>query len=123
MRLRLRRLLDEDEGIDVIAETDELGAAIRYVQGGHPDVLVLDMSMPSGSSVDAIRRLRENMPETAIVVLKMEASVAYARHALDAGALAFVLKDTADTELTEAVRRAARGERYVSPRVAPGLDA
>jgi len=123
MRLRLRRLLDEDDGIEVIAETDELGAAVRYVQAGRPDVLVLDMSMPSGSSIDAIRRLRVNVPETEIVVLKMEASVAYARHALDAGALAFVLKDTADTELAEAVRCAAGGKIYVSPRVAPGLGA
>jgi DNA-binding NarL/FixJ family response regulator len=122
MRLRLRRLLDDEEGIEVIAETDDLPTAVRYVHLNHPQVLVLDLSMSGrGSTIEAIRGLRREVPDTEIVVLKMEASAAFAQHALDSGAIAFVLKDTADTELTEAVRRAARGQRYVSPRVAPAL--
>jgi two-component system uhpT operon response regulator UhpA len=78
---------------------------VRDVHRSRPHVLVLDLSMPSGSSIEAIRRLREYMPETEIVVLKMEASAAHARHALEAGAAAFVLKGTADTELVEAGAR------------------
>jgi len=121
MRARLRGLLEEDELIDVIADTNDFGEAVRFVLRNRPRVLVLDLSMPSGSSVDAIRRLREQLPDTEIVVLKMDANAAYARHAFDAGAIAFVLKDTADSELPEAVRHAARGERFVSPRVAVAL--
>lgn len=121
MRLRLRRLLDEEDGIEVIAETGELAAAVDYVHRNQPHVLVLDLSMAGGSSIATIHSLREQVPSTEIVVLKMEASAAFAERALDAGALAFVLKDTADTELVEAVRRAVRGERFVSPRVAPAL--
>src|SRR5262249_54225718 len=60
---------------------------------------------------------------TEIVVLTMEQSPAFARQAIDAGAVAFVMKDRADSELPEATRRAARGEEYVSPHVAAGLDA
>ena len=118
MRSRLRQLLDEDELTEVIADTNDLGEAVRIVLRTQPDVLVLDMSMSSGSSIDAIRRLREQIPGTQIVVLKMEASAAYAALALEAGAIAYVLKDTADSELVEAVCSAARGERFVSPRVA-----
>ena len=122
MRSRLRQLLDEDELIEVIADTNDLGEAIRSVLRSHPRVLVLDMSMSSGSSIDAIRRLREQAPATEIVVLKMKASAAYAGFALEAGASAYVLKDTADSELAQAVRHAARGERFVSPRVAALLE-
>jgi two-component system response regulator NreC len=118
MRSRLRQLLDEDELIEMIADTNDLGEAVRCVLRSHPRVLVLDMSMSSGSSIDAIRRLREQAPGTEIVVLKMEASAAFAGLALEAGASAYVLKDTADSELAPAVHHAARGERFVSPRVA-----
>ena len=118
MRSRLRLLLDEDGLIDVIADTNDLGEAVGLDLRDHPRVLVLDMSMSRGTSIDAIRRLREQAPATEIVVLKMDASAAYARHAFDAGAIAYVLKDTADSELAAAVRHAARGERFVSPRVA-----
>jgi two-component system response regulator NreC len=121
MRRRLRHVLEEEHGIDVIADTNELRAAIQYVHRCRPDVLVLDLSMAGGGSIEAIRRLRAQLPQTQIVVLKMESSAAFARHALDAGAAAFVVKDTADSELADAVRLAAAGERFVSPRVAPAL--
>jgi two-component system response regulator NreC len=123
MRRNLRRLLDAESGISVIAEGDDLGTVIRCVQTQHPNVLVLDLSMRGGSSIEAIRRLREGVPGTEIVVLKMEESAAFAQHAIDAGAIGFVLKDTADSELPEAVRCAARRREYVSPRVAGKLRA
>jgi DNA-binding NarL/FixJ family response regulator len=123
MRRNLRRLLEAEPGISVIAEGDDLGTVMRYVQTQHPNVLVLDLSMRSGSSIEAIRRLREGVPGTEIVVLKMEENAAFAQHAIDAGAIGFVLKDTADSELPEAVRCAARRREYVSPRVAGRLRA
>jgi DNA-binding NarL/FixJ family response regulator len=123
MRRNLRRVLDAEGGISVIAEGDDLGTVIRHVQAHHPNVLVLDLSMGGGSSIEAIRRLRGNVPGTEIVVLKMEENAAFAQHAIDAGAIGFVLKDTADSELPEAIRSAARGREYVSPRVAGRLRA
>lgn len=122
MRARLRGLLEDDEQIDVIADTGELVEAIDCVLRAAPRVLVLDMSMPRGSSIEAIRRLRSRMPDTEIVALKMDADAAFARHAFEAGAIAFVVKDTADGELADAIRSAARGERYVSPRIAGALE-
>jgi DNA-binding NarL/FixJ family response regulator len=73
------------------------------------------------SRVEAVRHLREQAPSTEIVVLTMHESPTLGKQALEAGAIAFVLKDTADSELPEAVRRAARGERYTSPRVTARL--
>jgi two-component system, NarL family, response regulator NreC len=94
-----------------------------HVHGHLPHVLVLDLQLPTGSSIDLIRRLRRQVPETEIVVLTMEASPLFAQQALDAGAVGFVLKDRADTELLAAVRQAAQGREYISPHVVAGLEA
>jgi two-component system response regulator NreC len=117
MRRSLRRVLDGEDGVKVIAEAGDLPTVMRHVRGHRPNVLVLDLRMPDGSSIDAIRSLREQVPSTEIVVVTMEGNPAFAQQALDADAIGFVLKDTADAELPEAVRRAARREPYVSPRV------
>lgn len=123
VRRSLRLLLDGEDGLAVVAEAGDLSSVLRHVHGHVPNVLVLDLQMPGGSSIEAIRRLREQVPGTEIVVLTMEQSPAFAQRAIDAGAVGFVLKDRADTELPAAVRRAVRGEEYVSPHVAAGLDA
>jgi two-component system response regulator NreC len=123
MRRRLRVLLDADEGVEVIAEAGDLQAARRQVDVQLPHVLVIDLSMSNGSSIEAIRHLRRRVPGTQIVVLTMEESTVFAQQALDAGAIGFVIKHAADAELAECVRRAARGEQYVSPRVAARLAA
>jgi two-component system, NarL family, response regulator NreC len=123
MRRSLRLLLDTEEGVEVIAEASDLASAVRHVHGHQPHVLVLDLSIPNGSSIETIRKLRERAPDTEVVVLTMEDSPVFAQRALAAGALGYVLKEFADTELPPAVRTAARGEEYVSPRVAARLEA
>lgn len=123
VRRNLRLLLDREHGLEVVAEATDLPMVTRHMHRHAPKVLVLDLHMPGGLSIEAIRRLREHVPETEIVVLTMEQSPAFAQRALDIGATGFVLKDHADTELPIAVRRAADGEEYVSPQVAAGLEA
>jgi len=123
VRRNLRLLLDREEGVDVIAEAADLSTTTGQVHGLMPHVLVLDLQMPDGSSIDAIRRLRTGVPGTEIVVVTMETSPLFAQQAIDAGAVGFVRKDRADLELPVAIRLAARGEEYVSPEVAPALDA
>ncbi len=125
MRRSLRLLLDREEHIDVIAEAADLASAVRHVHRHKPHVLVLDLGLfnAAGSSIEAIGPLRERMPETQTVVLTMEDDPAFARRAFAAGALGFVLKELADCDLPQAVRAAARGEEYISPRVADRLDA
>jgi two-component system, NarL family, response regulator NreC len=117
VRSGLRLLLDAEEGFEVVAEAGDVDAARRYVHGHHPDVLVLDLNMPGGSSLEAIPVIREQSPDTQIVMLTMQQEPAFAREALGAGALGYVLKEAADEELVEAVRRAAAGESYLNPRL------
>jgi two-component system response regulator NreC len=117
VRRGLRQVLDADGGFDVVAEASDLDSARRYVRGHHPDVLVLDLNMPGGSSLDGIPEIRAECPETQIVVLTMQDEPAYARHALGAGALGYVLKEAAEAELVEAIRRAAAGDTYLNPRL------
>lgn len=122
LRRSLRRLLDGAQHVNVIAEAADLATATREVHARLPRVLVLDLGLPNGSSIDTVRRLRGQVPHTEVVILTMDESPRFAQQAFDAGAVGFVLKDRADSELVDAVHRAARGDEYVSPRVAAGLD-
>jgi two-component system response regulator NreC len=115
VRSGLRLLLEAESDFEVVAEAGDVDAARRYVRGHHPAVLVLDLNMPGGSSLDAIPLIRTEALDTQIVVLTMQEEPAFARQALGAGAAGYVLKEAADSELVEAVRRAAAGETYLNP--------
>jgi len=119
----LKLLLDGESDMEVIGEAVDLATVTSVVESEHPDVLVLDLSMSSGSSIEAIGRLREHAPATQIVVLTMHENPGFAQRAFAAGAIGFVAKDLADSELPQAVHAASRGEQFVSPRVAAQLDA
>jgi two-component system response regulator NreC len=117
VRRGLRQVLESEGGFEVVAEAADVDAARRYVRGHHPDVLVLDLNLPGGLSLGDIPALREECPDTQIVVLTMQNEPAYARQALGAGALGYVLKEAAEAELVEAIRRAAIGDSYLNPRL------
>lgn len=117
VRTGLRLILEAEEGFEVRAEADDVQSARRYVRAHRPKVLVLDLNMPGESSLTAIPSLRKESPETQIVVLTMQDDPAFAREALRAGALGFVLKRAAENELIEAVRLAAQGELYLNPQL------
>jgi two-component system response regulator NreC len=117
VRRGLRLVLDGEPEFEVVAEAGDVEGARRYVRGHHPAVLVLDLNMPGGSSLEAIPTIRAESPGTQIVVLTMQDEPEYAREALAGGALGYVLKESAETELVEAVRRASVGEGYLNPRV------
>jgi two-component system, NarL family, response regulator NreC len=123
MRRTLRRVLDAEDGITVIAEAVDLETATRQVQAHSPQVLILDLRLPNGSRIATTRALRRAAPATQIVVLTMEISPASAQQTLQAGALGYVLKEHADRDLVAAIRCAAHGESYVTSEVATGLEA
>jgi len=123
VRKGLRLLLDGEPGLQVVAEAGTVPDAERLTRAHRPSVLVLDLNMPGGSSLEAIERLRESAPQTAIVVLTMQDDPAFARRALRSGARGFVLKEAADDELLEAIRLAAVGETYLNPRLGARLAA
>ena len=124
VRSGLRLLLEGEEGFEVVAEAADADAALRTVLGYKPTVLVLDLNMPgSVTSLDAIPRVPERSPATSVVVLTMQEDPSFARTALQQGARGYVLKDSANAELVEAVRRAAAGETYLAPRLGAALAA
>jgi two-component system response regulator NreC len=115
VRSGLRMLLDTESGLEVVAEAGDVESARRYLRGHKPTVLVLDLNMPGEPSLSAIPGLLETSPGTNIVVLTMQDDPAFAREAIRAGALGYVLKEAADDELVNAVRLAAKGEAYMHP--------
>jgi two-component system, NarL family, response regulator NreC len=117
VRRGLKQLLGAEPDLEVLAEAGDIDDARRFVRGHHPNVLVLDLNLPGGSSLKHIPAIRAESPDTQIVVLTMQNEPAYAREALGAGALGYVLKEAAETELVEAVRRAAVGDTYLNPRL------
>jgi two-component system response regulator NreC len=123
VRSALRLLLDAEDDLEVAAEAGDVDDAARYLNGHKPDVLILDRNMREGPSIPEIPRLREASPDTAIVVLTMESGPAYAREALRAGVLGYVLKEAADEQLVTAVRLAAQGKTYLQPELGARLAA
>jgi two-component system response regulator NreC len=117
----LRLLLESEPDFEVVAEAGEIASARRCVREHSPSVLVLDLNMPGGSVLDAIPGLRSEAPDTQIVVLTMRDDLAFVEEARQAGALGYVLKEEAGTELVTAIRRAAGGERYINRQLAGRL--
>jgi two-component system response regulator NreC len=123
VRSGLKMLLDAEEDLEVVAEAGDVDSATRTVLGYKPDVLVLDLNMPDGSSLPAIPKMLGDSPSTSIVVLTMQEDPAFAREALQAGARGYVLKEAADSELVEAVRMAAEGRTYLHPELGAKIAA
>jgi two-component system response regulator NreC len=124
VRKGLRLLLDNEDGFEVVAEAGTADDAMRYVRAHRPAVLVLDLNMPGSlSSLDAIPQVAAAGDGTRVVVLTMQEDPEFARQALGNGAAGYVLKEAADDELVEAVRRAAAGDTYLNPRLGAALAA
>ena len=123
VRSGLRMLLDAEPGFEVTGEARDVKTAMTYVRAQRPSVLVLDLNMPGEPSLPAIPQFLEASPETAIVVLTMQNDPAFAREALRAGALGYVLKESANAELVEAVHAAVEGRTYLQPQLGARLAA
>lgn len=123
VRTGLRVLLESHGGFDVVGEAGDVTGTVEAVRARRPGVLVLDLNLGGESSLDAIPRLRAEAPETQIVVLTMQEDPAFAQAALRAGAVGYVLKDAADSELMAAVVLAAEGRTYLNPELGARLAA
>jgi two-component system, NarL family, response regulator NreC len=111
----LRRIVEAEGDMEVVAEAGDADTARRRTSGLKPRVLVLDLNMPGEPSLATIPSIVEGSPGTAVVVLTMQDDPAFAREAFRQGAKAFVVKHAAGAELIDAVRAAARGEIYINP--------
>lgn len=123
VRRSLALLLSGETPVEVVAGRADLSAAVRCARARDATVLVMDLRSSTGAPADAIHPVRARLVQTEIIALTMSDSALHAQQAIQAGAIGLVLKDQADSELLPAIRCAARGGEFVSPRVAPGLQA
>jgi two-component system, NarL family, response regulator NreC len=124
VRNGLRNVLERAGGeFAVVAEAHDVPTALTAVRTHRPHLLIIDVSMPGGSSISSLPELRQQYPDLSIVVLTMHEDPGYARAALQSGAHSFVLKQAEPEELLRAFRVAADGGFYVDPRVGAQLAA
>jgi two-component system, NarL family, response regulator NreC len=114
----LRYLLEAAGDIQIVALASNGKEAVAQALIHCPNVAVLDVSMPVMDGIEATKQIRELVPQTRVVTLSMYHTAEYIQRALNAGALGYVLKDAAGTELVAAVRSLYAGERYFSQKIA-----
>ena len=121
MREGLKRILEGETDIEVVAEAVDGLDALQKVRAGGMDLVVLDLSMPGRSGVDLIRQIKEEAPKLPILILTMHEEEQYAVRAIRAGANGYLTKESAGLELVNAIHRIASGRPYISMAVAEQL--
>src|SRR6202453_2551134 len=115
MRRGLRLLLESRPEFSVVAEAADGREAVERAEATQPDVVVLDIAMPNLSGIEAAQRINGEWPHIAVVILSMHSDEAYVLRALKAGAKGYLLKDSAEGDLIEAIRAATHGKTFFSP--------
>jgi two-component system response regulator NreC len=117
IRAGLRMVVESQPDLTVVGEADNGREAVAMAETLKPDVVVMDIGMPSLNGVEASRQIREKMPDTQVVMLSMHSDEGYVLRALKAGAKAYLLKDSAEADLARAIHAAAAGGSFFSPAV------
>ena len=117
LREGLRALLTADPSFEIVGEARDGREAVRCVERLGPDLLLMDLSMPRMSGMDAIREVKKRYPETKIIALTVHKTEEYLLTTLQAGADGFVLKDATHGELITAIKSVMGGKAYLSPGV------
>jgi two-component system, NarL family, response regulator NreC len=123
VRSGLRRVLEAEQDIEVVAEAGDMRNAVFEARAHKPDVIVMDVVMPGGSGIEATPAVLREAEDTKVLMLSMQDDPRYVREAFAAGANGYVLKEAADTEVVDAVREVAQGGRYVHPELGARLIA
>ena len=118
VRQGLRKVLEERQEWAVVAEAGDGREAVRLAEQFKPDVSILDIAMPLLNGIEATRQIARRVPSTRILVLSMHADEAYVAQILRAGASGYLLKDSADVDLIQAVGEVASGKSFFSPAIA-----
>jgi len=117
VRAGIRSLLENMEGIEVIAEASDGRDALRLVRAHRPDVVLMDIAMPGLNGLEAAARIAKKFPNVRVIILSMHVNEEYVLQALRAGAAGYMVKGADAAELEIAIRAVARGETYLSPMV------
>lgn len=118
VRSGLRMLLDNEADLVIVGEASNGGQALELVEKLNPDVVIMDITLPDISGIEATRRIKEKHPDVAIVALTIHEDQQYFFEMLQAGASGYVPKRAAPDDLITAIRAAHRGETYIYPSLA-----
>jgi two-component system, NarL family, response regulator NreC len=115
VRSGLRRVLDAEADIEVVAEAGSVRDAVFEARAHKPDVIVMDVVMPGQSGIEGTPLVLHEAPDAKVLVLSMQDDPRYVREAFAAGAKGYVLKEAADTDVVDAVREVSQGRQYLHP--------
>jgi len=121
MRRGLRLLLESHPGFSVVAEAADGRQAVEQAESTKPDVVILDIAMPQLSGTEVAQRINEALPKTAIVILSMHSDEGYVLRALKAGAKGYLLKDSVEGDLIDAIKAVSEGKTFFSPEISKML--
>jgi len=117
-RRGFRRILDDDESLEVVGEASSGIEAVRLAGKLRPQVIVMDCALPEMNGLEATKKILQSHPETAILMLSMHSEDTLVRQALDAGARGYVLKNAMELDLASAIKSVAAGKSVIDPQVA-----
>ncbi len=115
VRQGLRRILEENSRMEVAGEASDGREAVQMALDKEPDVIIMDVAMPHLGGMEAIRQISKRLPAAKVLVLSMYSDESYVVQMLEAGAKGYLLKDSADTDLVEAVLAVSNGKSFFSP--------
>jgi DNA-binding NarL/FixJ family response regulator len=118
VRQGLRKVLEDRPEWEVVAEAGDGREAVRQAEQHKPDIAILDVAMPLLNGIETTRQITRRVPNTRVLVLSMHADEAYVTQMLQAGATGYLLKDSADVDLIQAVSEVAKGKSFFSPAIA-----
>lgn len=117
LRQGLRSILEQQAGIEVIAEAENGREAVRIAEQMKPDVVVMDFSMPDLNGLEATRQIKQRIPQTKVLILTRHANQEYIKSILRAGASGYLVKKSAAEELVIAIQSVQRGDLYLDPSI------
>jgi two-component system response regulator NreC len=117
IRTGIRNLIGSNKDFQIVGESADGMDTLTKTRDLRPDVVVIDISMPKLSGIEAARRIRDEMPSVKVLVLTMHENAEYVYQILKSGASGYVLKNAGKEEITEAIYAVTRGDKFFSPRI------
>ena len=117
VRAGLRALIDAQPDMEVVGEAGDGEESVKLAKQLHPQVVVMDCALPGMNGLQATRAIIQDSPDTSVLMLSMHSENTWVRHAIEAGAKGYVLKNALDLELSAAIRKVAAGETVFDPKV------